>query len=70
MAERLFDAVERRVECPLSGRIVPKLDEGSLREIVSSPYRIVYRVRTELAEILTVVHSARRFPADALRAVL
>lgn len=67
VAERLFAVVERLVEFPLSGRIVPELGETSLREVISSPYRIVYRVRADRVEILTVVHSARRFPADALR---
>lgn len=69
VTERLFAAVERLVEFPLSGRIVPELEEASLREVVSPPYRIVYRVRADLVEILTVVHSARRFPTDALRTI-
>jgi addiction module RelE/StbE family toxin len=70
VAERLFAAVDRLVEFPLSGRIVPELDGTSFREVISQPYRIVYRVRADIVAILTVVHSARRFPTDALRTIL
>ena len=67
VAERLFASVRRLTKYPQSGRIVPELDDASLREVVDAPYRIVYRVGVESIEILTVVHAARRFPTDALR---
>ena len=67
VAERLFASVVRLTKYPLSGRVVPELNDPSLREVVDAPYRIVYRVGTEALEILTVVHAARRFPADVLR---
>lgn len=35
--------------------------------MIGPPYRIVYRVRADVLEVLTVVHAARRAPADALR---
>ena len=67
VAERLFASVVRLTKYPLSGRVVPELNDPSLREVVDAPYRIVYRVGTEALEILTVVHAALRFPADVLR---
>ena len=67
VAERLFASVERLTKYPLSGRVVPELDDASLREVVDAPYRVVYRVGVDTLEILTVVHAARRFPTDALR---
>lgn len=45
-------------------------NEPVLREVVESPYRIVYRMRADVLEIITVVHAARRFPTDLLRAQL
>jgi addiction module RelE/StbE family toxin len=63
-AERLLAAVDRLREHPLSGRIVPELGQPTLREVIDAPYRIVYRVRAELLEVITVVHSAQRFPGD------
>ena len=65
--EPLFAAVDRLREYPLSGRVVPELQQATLREVVDAPYRIVYRVRAEVLEVITVVHAARQFPADALR---
>ena len=67
VAERLFAAVERLREYPLSGRVVPELEQATLREVIHAPYRIVYRVRADMLEIITVVHAARQFPADELR---
>ena len=66
VAERLFASVERLAQYPLSGRAVPELNDASLREVVDPPYRIVYRVRVDSLDILTVVHAARRFPTDTI----
>lgn len=67
VAERLVAAVERLHSHPLSGRIVPEVGQSTLREVIEPPYRIVYRVRAELLEVVAVVHAARRFPAEDLR---
>jgi toxin ParE1/3/4 len=68
VAERLFAAVERLEAYPLSGRMVPELRTATVREVVEPPYRIVYRIRAEVLEIIAVVHSVRRFPTDDLQA--
>lgn len=68
VTERLFAAVERLDAYPLSGRMVPELSAATLREVIEAPYRIVYRVRAEVLEIIAVVHSARRLPLDELAA--
>ncbi len=67
VAERLFSAVFRLREHPLSGRMIPELGEPALREVIERPYRLLYRVRSEVVEVLPVVHSARRFPIGDLR---
>ncbi|MEW5926841.1 MAG: type II toxin-antitoxin system RelE/ParE family toxin [Gemmatimonadota bacterium] len=67
VAERLVAAVERLPDHPLSGRVVPEVGQSTLREVIEPPYRIVYRVRAELLEVLAVVHSARQFPSEELR---
>ena len=67
VAERVFAAVERLDAYPLSGRMVPELSAVTVREVVEPPYRIVYRVRADVLEIIAVVHSARRFPTEDLR---
>ena len=61
LVERLVSAVEHLETDPLSGRIVPEVGDQRLREIIHGNYRIVYRVRPDRVEIVTVVHGARLF---------
>jgi addiction module RelE/StbE family toxin len=67
IAERIVGAVERLHDHPFSGRVVPEIGQQTLREVIEPPYRIVYRVRFDLVEIVAVVHSARQFPSGELR---
>ena len=52
-------AVERLADFPNSGRVVPELKDPAVREILFGSYRIVYRVKGDLVELLTVYHGAR-----------
>ena len=52
-------AVERLADFPNSGRVVPELKDPAIREILLGSYRIVYRVKGDLVELLTVYHGAR-----------
>ena len=47
---------------PESGRVVPERSDPAIREIVVSPYRIVYRLRGDIAEVATVFRGSRQFP--------
>lgn len=60
--ERLVQAIDQLEQFPDSGRIVPELDDPSIREIVRSPYRIVYRRNNETVELLTIFHASRKIP--------
>lgn len=53
----IFDSVDRLICFPLSGRIVPEIDDGNTREIVVGNYTSGSTVR-----ILSVLHAARLFP--------
>ena len=59
---RLVAAVERLSAFPESGRIVPERNTPEIRELIVSPYRIVYRVRPGVVEIATVFRASRLFP--------
>ena len=59
---RLVVAVERLEAFPQSGRIVPEQNAEDIREIIVRPYRIVYRLRPELVEIVAVFRASRLFP--------
>ena len=61
---RIFSAVERLLQFPHSGRIVPERDEPEIREIIVGRFRVVYRVRDPLLEVTTVFGAAREFPEN------
>lgn len=52
-------AIERIAGFPRSGRVVPEIRNPAVRETVLGNYRIIYRVREELVEVLTIYHGAR-----------
>jgi addiction module RelE/StbE family toxin len=56
---RLVEAVERLEVFPLSGRVVPEFGREAIREVIWGNYRIVYRVRESLVEVVTVFHGSR-----------
>lgn len=59
---RIFSAVERLLQFPHSGRIVPERNEPEIREIIVRSFRVVYRVRDTLLEVATVFRASREFP--------
>jgi addiction module RelE/StbE family toxin len=61
VVQRIVASVERLVAFPESGRMVPELDRPDLREVIQPPFRIVYRTRGDLIEIVTVFRSSRLF---------
>jgi plasmid stabilization system protein ParE len=44
---------------PKIGRIVPEYADNNLRELLYGAYRIVYRIKKNLVEIVTLAHSAQ-----------
>lgn len=68
-AERIVDRLLARSEqleaFPRSGRRVPEFDREDLREVVDAPYRLIYRIREEQIDVLSVVHQRRRLPPTA-----
>jgi len=59
---RLYQAVGQLAQFPDSGRMVPEQSRPEIRELVRPPYRIVYRRRTKLVEILLVFRSSLPLP--------
>jgi plasmid stabilization system protein ParE len=55
----VFAAIERLENFPQSGRVVPEKNDPQIREILLGNYRIIYRLRKDVAELLTLHHGAR-----------
>ena len=62
VAARLVDAVEAVREHPEIGREVPELADPAVREVIHGAYRIIYELRGDVAEVLTVFRGSRSFP--------
>ena len=66
MARRIVAAAERLQSFPESGRLVPERQDPAIREVILSPFRIVYRLRGGVAEIVTVFRGSKEFPERAV----
>lgn len=69
-AKRMVDKITRRSEqvgiFPYSGRKVPEYAAEDLREIIEYPYRIIYRIKPDVIDVIAVIHSARLLPDDLM----
>ena len=67
-AEQLIHRIVERgdglAKFPEMGRTVPELPGTGLREIIEGRYRIVYRVRAKVIQVITVFEGHRSFPSD------
>lgn len=65
VARRFGDLIVNKVQAlqtfPRIGRVVPEYREESLREVIITPYRIVYEIDDDASQltILRIWHSAR-----------
>lgn len=59
LVQRVILSAEKLMDFPRLGRVVPEADEETIRELLYQNYRIIYRVKSELIEILTVIHGRR-----------
>ena len=57
--DRVFEMVEHLELFPEIGRRVPESDDPKVRELIYKGYRIIYQVKEDCLEIITVVHGSR-----------
>lgn len=63
----ILAAAERLERFPKIGRVVPEFNDSSIREIILGDYRIVYRLKNDVAVILTVFHGGKLFDPTTLK---
>ncbi len=66
LVDKLITRAEALVDGPGIGRLVPEVPQGDLRELIVNSYRIVYRVRAERVEVLTVFEGHRLLDVDEI----
>lgn len=62
--ERILDAGESLAELPDRGRIVPEAAREDVRELLISPYRLIYRQDARTVTVTMVVHERRALTAE------
>lgn len=63
--EGVLDKCERLREHPESGRIVPEFNRSEIREIIHGNYRLVYEIKTDRIDILTIWHTSQMPPRES-----
>ncbi len=57
--DRVFEMVEHLEFFTGMGRKVPESDDPKVREIFYKGYRIIYQIKEDHIEIITVIHGSR-----------
>lgn len=66
--ETIFKKIEQLKSSPLSGRVVPEVNNKEIRELIYGNYRIIYRVENKQISILTIRHGKQILPTDEIGA--
>src|SRR5688572_27040959 len=62
--ERLRERARAAAAIPLAGRKTPEFDREDIREVLLLTYRIIYRVRADEIQVLTVLEGRRLLGAE------
>jgi plasmid stabilization system protein ParE len=58
-AKKVMAIVKSIPDFPKAGRVVPEYDDENLREKILGNYRIVYRIKRDIIEIVTISSGSR-----------
>lgn len=58
-AKKVISIVKAIPQFPKAGRVVPEYNDENLREKIYENYRIVYRIKVEVIEIVAICHGSR-----------
>lgn len=58
-AKRINSIIKAMPQFPKAGRVVPEYKDENLREKIYESYRIIYRLKREFIEIVTICHGAK-----------
>lgn len=59
MVDRLTRRSQQIANAPLSGRRVPEYDIAQIREMIEGPYRIIYHIKSDRIDVISVIHGSR-----------
>lgn len=62
--QRIASRCGQLAELPYSGHKLRDFNRDDIRELLSRPYRIIYRIQSDQIDILSVMHYRRLLPRD------
>jgi plasmid stabilization system protein ParE len=68
-ARGVFDQCQVLSNQPESGRIVPEFKRPKIREVIHGSYRLVYEIKSNQIDMLTIWHTRQMLPDDPYKAV-
>ena len=63
-ARDIFEQCHKLSHQPERGRIVPEFRRPEIREIIHGNYRLVYELKTNQIDMLTIWHTSQMMPDD------
>ena len=70
-AKRVSEELVKKTQCldelPRIGRVVPELNEETIRELSIYSYRILYEIKPTHISVLAVIHKRRDLQPDEFR---
>lgn len=60
LIRQIFEMVSHLEQFPKTGRKVPEYNDPNLREVLYKSYRIVYLIKKENLEVISVIHGSRK----------
>ena len=69
-AQSFIEKILRKISSintfPYAHRKVPEYEDERLRELIIKPYRVIYLVKEDSINIVTILHGARILPNDLM----
>jgi toxin ParE1/3/4 len=60
IVKQIYEMVSHLKQFPKLGRKVPEYGDPELREILYKTYRIIYLIKKELLEVISIIHGSRK----------
>ncbi len=62
LVDRLTARSKQIAQFPRSGRVAAEYEDPQIRELLESPYRIIYEILPDEIAVLAVIHEVRELP--------
>ncbi len=64
VVDRVTARSQQLAELPRSGRQVPEYQRNDICELLEKPYRIIYKIKSDQIDVLTIMHYRQLLPQD------